>query len=453
MVADNKRKAPGQGRPTPQKMTKFAPKPKQSPQGISANLNRGKPPMKVEVVQGEGKGKKNGAAKPEQKAPLQKLDQKSKAINKGKNQGKPAGQSQQKQKKNQQVKGKKKNRFQRLQAKLSKHVRTKESCQRALEAEQKLNSGGRVFTVKLPDPLINQEIVSKWSSNIESTVFNKPIEPRHFLVVFKPGTDIKKELQALRSVNFNGGKLTVEEKAEGDHHLTSSVDLIDPFTLYVTNLEENVTRDILRTTFPKASNIMNPRRHNPKINVTGKFAFVAFETAEDALEAFTSNNSTVVEGKSLVMRFRRVAQNEKLGADEAAKAGKEIKKEAATPAKQVKNETAVAKKEVAATGKAAAKAATPKQTVKVEAPAKKNTPAQKKVVEEEDDDDEDEDEDEEDNGVGALEIDEDDEDDDEDDDEAEGEEDDDDDDDDDEDEEDDDDDDEEEDDDDDDDSD
>ena len=93
--------------------------------------------------------------------------------------------------------------------KLDRHVRTKATCERALALEKELMSTSRVFTVKLPDPVITEDLIRTWSSKIESTIFSKPVEPRQFLVVFKPDADVKKEVQALRNVSLGGGKLTV----------------------------------------------------------------------------------------------------------------------------------------------------------------------------------------------------------------------------------------------------
>ena len=149
--------------------------------------------------------------------------------------------------------------------KLDKHVRTKAVCERALALEKELMSTSRVFTVKLPDPVITEDLIKTWSSKIESTIFSKPVEPRQFLVVFKPDADVKKEVQALRNVSIGGGKLTVEEKSEGDPHATVTADLIDPYTIYVTNLDEKVNREALQKQFNKSTSIMNPRKHSPKL--------------------------------------------------------------------------------------------------------------------------------------------------------------------------------------------
>ena len=131
------------------------------------------------------------------------------------------------------------------------------------------------------------------------------------------------------------------------------------------------------------------------------------------MAAFKANYFTVINGKTLVMRFRRVGQSEKqAGWKEesevpATPAKQQAKKEAVTPAKQ--QQTPQVKKEAATPVSAKKGAATPtKPALKVETPAKK-LPVAKRIEEEDDDEDEEDDDDEEDeNGLGALEIDEDD---------------------------------------------
>jgi hypothetical protein len=276
----------------------------------------------------------------------------------------------------------KKNRFQRLYNRLDLKVRSPGDCERAQKAEQELVHSGRAFTIKVADPPITQDIVKGWSSGIETAVFTRPVEPRQFLIVFKPNTNIKKELETLKKLNFAGGKVQVEEKIDRGSEVGANPEAIDPYSLYVSNLHESVTKESLGALFPKATTVTPPRKHNPKLGSSTKFAFISFDSAADALQSFKESYQAVLNGNSIVMRFRRVA----------AKELHHIKEAAAAPVEQKKAP-------VAAKG-----------------PAVKKGPV--KAEPESDDDDDDEESDDEDEEVGAAGVgpDEDDDDDDEDDD-------------------------------------
>jgi len=215
--------------------------------------------------------------------------------------------------------------------------------------------------------------------------------------VLKPDANIKKEIETLKKISFGTGKLSVEERKQtefegrkGSEGLTAA-DFIDPYTLYLTNLDEAVTRGELQTLFTEAKTVMNPRKHNPRVTGAGtatKFAFVGFETAEAALEGFKMCfNKKFVNDKFIVVRFRRVGKSE-------ISAGKEEKKvEGAAKRKAEDESTPVVKGQ----------------------PAKKDDAKKSKLIkdepkevadsdEEEDDDEEDDDEDDDEDGdvLGAA---------------------------------------------------
>jgi len=86
------------------------------------------------------------------------------------------------------------------------------------------------------------------------------------------------------------------------------------FCRYVTNIPDEMTREQLKEVFPSATQISNPRRHNPKLKSPTKYAFVSFDEASEALEAFrTSYNKQVGSGDDkicLILRYRRVSFQE-----------------------------------------------------------------------------------------------------------------------------------------------
>jgi hypothetical protein len=370
----------GKGGPPPQKQQqqKATPSPqKKTPPPPGAKK------MEITTVKGEGKGKFQGGKgkKPNNqnqekgKGPnngaLNKVAEQSKNINRGRTA--------------------KKNRYQRLYSKLDSKPRPVGACERALKAEQELGHSGRVFTVKVADPPLNHEVIKGWSTGIETAVFARPVEARQFFVVFKPNANVKKEVEALRKLSYAGGKLQVEEKVEGDTHLATHPEQIDPFSLYVTNLHDSVTKESLQKLFNNAAVVTPPRKHNPKIGSSTKFAFVAFESADDTLTAFKQHYNAVLSGNTIVMRFRRSSLKEMAA----------LKAAAAAPA-------AAAKKP---------EAATPKAEPKVKAELKKGKqPVKTEPDSEEDEEDDDDDDDEQEDAelVPGLEQDEDDDDDDDD---------------------------------------
>ncbi|ODN03588.1 Protein painting of fourth [Orchesella cincta] len=384
---------PGDNSPTKQqpqtpKQNKQSPQ-QQKPQGISAKLSKKSPGPKTE---------QNGNSKP----PLKQLDAKSKAIAKPDNQANAAaGQNRSIRKKNR--KASNKNQMQRFNKKISEKIRTPQSCARALKAEQELTSTqGRILKITLPDPVVTHDSAKGWSNAIETVLFARPVEPRSFTVVLQAGANVKKEIEKLSKVAVGNGKLTVKEHnpAELGHtggHNKDPADLIDPYTLYVTNLPESINKPELEELF-KGATVTSPRKHNPKMGTSSKFAFVAFETAEAALTAFKENFNKKVDGKSIIMRFRRLSPAEQKQS--------QVKETPATEVKATPKAAEVKKPAAAADAKAK----------KQQAPAAKGKQAVKQEPVEEDDEDDDDDDEDDDEGmeIGGEESDDDEDDDDDD---------------------------------------
>lgn len=93
------------------------------------------------------------------------------------------------------------------------------------------------------------------------------------------------------------------------------------------------------------------------VRAATKFAFVTFSSADDALASFKENYNAVLNGNSLVMRFRRVTAKE---LNQANKAEQSVKKQA-TPKKEAASPVATPKKE------ATSPVATPKREEKAKA--------------------------------------------------------------------------------------
>lgn len=306
-IATNKKPAPAPANPSPKKEKVASPekKPVLKQGGISAQL--AKVSDKSKSINKSNKKNRN----------KQNRNKKDKAQGGG-----PGGQPKSNQQGKQAVgKVSKKNRRQRLQAKMSAKARSPLSQARAFKAEQEMNkTSSRILLVKLPDQAVTNDMVKSWSPSIENAMFPKSIEPRSFLLVMKPDANIKKEIDTLKKISFGNGKLSVEERKQTEFEgkkategLTAT-DFIDPYTLYLTNLDEAATRGDLQELFPSAKTVMNPRKHNPRVTGAGtatKFAFVGFDTADAALEGFKMCfNRKFVNDKFIVVRFRRVGKSE-----------------------------------------------------------------------------------------------------------------------------------------------
>lgn len=124
---------------------------------------------------------------------------------------------------------------------------------------------------------------------------------------------------------------------------------------------------------------MNPRKHSPRVAGSGtmtKFAFVGFETAEDALEGFRNSfNQKFKNDMYIVVRFRRIGKGE---------------------VNAVKEEVVKNAKMVAEAPKRKAEETSPTKGAQKKEEAKKSKQIKLEPKEEEDDDDEEEDDDEED---------------------------------------------------------
>jgi len=199
-----------------------------------------------------------------------------------------------------------KSRFMRIQSSFDSKVRTEVACKAALNLEQQLSQKSRVLTVKIQDPELTQDKARSWSAAIEGVEINRIVEPRQLLVFLKPNTNVKKEIEKLKKVNFSGGNLIIEEKVDSKD---GGREEIDPFSLYVTNIPDKTSKDELKAFFPKAAKMTNVRKHNPKKGYVGKFIFIHYDTEADALEAFKANFNRTIGDRMILIRFRRVSAN------------------------------------------------------------------------------------------------------------------------------------------------
>lgn len=107
----------------------------------------------------------------------------------------------------------------------------------------------------------------------------------------------------LNKTPFGPSYLNAEFKKDREEDQNIGPKDLDPLTLYVGNLAQEVTKDQMVRTFPKCKRI--DIGYAKKMKYT-RYAFVAFKNVNDSIEAFRNTRSTELYSKSLIVRFRRL---------------------------------------------------------------------------------------------------------------------------------------------------
>ncbi|XP_017777329.1 PREDICTED: uncharacterized protein LOC108563225 isoform X2 [Nicrophorus vespilloides] len=175
----------------------------------------------------------------------------------------------------------------------------------ALNCEKEYNKRhkNQSLIIKFPDPELNKDIVSKFHGAIENVHFQQPSTARFCFVTLMDTADGDAVINALNKVEFGGGKLTAEYKKDREDDQNIGPEDIDPNTLYVGNLAQEITKEDMIKTYPKCKRI--DIGYAKKMKYT-RYAFVTFRTVTDSIEAFKKTHSTQMYSKSLIVRFRRL---------------------------------------------------------------------------------------------------------------------------------------------------
>ncbi|XP_035996971.1 nucleolin isoform X1 [Fundulus heteroclitus] len=119
-------------------------------------------------------------------------------------------------------------------------------------------------------------------------------------IEFKDEAEAEKMMEEAQGAEFQGRSIVVDyvgEKSQKGGRTPASA--ASSKTLVVNNLSFNATEDALQATFEKAVSIRIPQRDGrPK-----GFAFVEFESADDAKDALENLNHTEIEGRSIRLEF------------------------------------------------------------------------------------------------------------------------------------------------------
>ncbi|XP_008192964.1 protein painting of fourth isoform X2 [Tribolium castaneum] len=187
----------------------------------------------------------------------------------------------------------------------SKKDWTLEEAEMALNVEKEYNKRykNHSLIIKFPDQELNRDIVSKFHPSIENVHFQQPSTPRFCFVTLQESADAESVISALNKIKFGEGHLTAEYKKDREEDQNIGPEDIDPCTLYVGNLAQEITKEDMVKTYPTSRRI--DIGYAKKMKYT-RYAFVSFKNVSESIDAFKKTHSTQMYSKSLIVRFRRL---------------------------------------------------------------------------------------------------------------------------------------------------
>ncbi|XP_045470124.1 uncharacterized protein LOC123677569 isoform X2 [Harmonia axyridis] len=187
----------------------------------------------------------------------------------------------------------------------AKRAWTDEEAQMAIVVEREYNKlfKNHSLKIKFPDQELNRDIVSKFHSSIETVYFQQPSNPRFCFVTLADGAEPNNVIEELNKIKFGLGYLSAEYKKDREEEQNVGPEDIDPLTLYVGNLAQEVTKEDMVTFFPKNKRI--DIGFAKKMRYT-RYAFVSFKNVQDSIEAFKATHYADLHSKSMIVRFRRL---------------------------------------------------------------------------------------------------------------------------------------------------
>ncbi|XP_060525874.1 uncharacterized protein LOC132701737 [Cylas formicarius] len=180
-----------------------------------------------------------------------------------------------------------------------------EDARRALEVEKEFNKRqkSQSLIIKFPDIEVNREIVRKFNPKIDTVHFQQPSTPRFCFVSLSEGANADDVIKELNQTPFGSGYLIAEHKKDREDEINIGPEDIDPLTLYVGNLAQEITIEDMYKAYPKRKRV--DIGYAKKMKFT-RYAFVLFHNVEDAIEAFQNTFASEMHSKSIIVRFRRL---------------------------------------------------------------------------------------------------------------------------------------------------
>lgn len=182
---------------------------------------------------------------------------------------------------------------------------TEEEARLAFNMEKECNKNAKhqSLKIKFPDRELNRDIIAAFHPSIDNVYFQQPSNPRFCFVTLQEGTDADAVIDALNKTKFGEGYLQTEYKKDKEDELNVGPEDIDPLTLYVGNLAQEVTKEDMCKMFPSHKRI--DIGYAKKMKYT-RYAFVSFRNVSDSIEAFKKTHCSQMYSKSLIVRFRRL---------------------------------------------------------------------------------------------------------------------------------------------------
>ncbi|XP_017478072.1 PREDICTED: uncharacterized protein LOC108367884 isoform X2 [Rhagoletis zephyria] len=186
----------------------------------------------------------------------------------------------------------------------------REDAIKALAVEEELckrNTTAPYLVIRFPDPPLDTEMVKRFSKEIDAVHFQKNSAPRFCFVRLKDNTDAAKVIKDISTIPFGMGHLSAELRFDPTKPPPATKpEQVDPYTLYVGNLSLSVSVETIKRHFPGA--LRYDLAFKSKIKPI-RYAFIRFDSIEKATEAFKHGMNLQVDGRSLVLRFRRAKFN------------------------------------------------------------------------------------------------------------------------------------------------
>ncbi|XP_067629325.1 uncharacterized protein Pof isoform X2 [Eurosta solidaginis] len=186
---------------------------------------------------------------------------------------------------------------------------SREDAIRAIQFEEdicKQNPNGPCLIIHFPDPPLNPEIVKGFSKEIDMVHFENNSCPRYCFVRLKSNANTTKIMNNISKIRFGAGYLSAEIREDTSKFPCTKPELVDPYTLYVGNLSLSATVETMKHHFPGASRCELAFKSKQK---QIRCAFIHFNTLEKAIEAFKQRLHLQIDGRTIVLRFRRAKLN------------------------------------------------------------------------------------------------------------------------------------------------
>ncbi|XP_004526292.1 uncharacterized protein LOC101460376 [Ceratitis capitata] len=197
-----------------------------------------------------------------------------------------------------------------LSSQSSKKKWNKEDALRALKIEEELckrNTTAPYLVIRFPDPPLDCDIVKGFSEQIEAVHFQKNSSPRYCFVRLAENASAEKVIQEISKIPFGMGYLSAELRFDPSKPPpTTKPEQVDPYTLYIGNLSLSVSVESIKRHFPGGQRY--DLAFKSKIKPI-RYAFIRYESIEKSIAAFKRGINIQIDGRSLVLRFRRAKFN------------------------------------------------------------------------------------------------------------------------------------------------